>query len=126
MTNRWRSNAEVAAYLQVSRHTLLRVRLATPPNIKRPWTLIGTGRQLRWAGLDAVDRWWREVNEWLQSKSAGTAGASDGETRTEVPARVDVRPPEAPKSSKPKSKKPSQKVVGGSLPPLSTYLRSSA
>lgn len=79
----WLTTAEVAKHLRVDRGTLRAAMQSTPPGMARPWLDIGTGRRPTYSWESArIDAWWREVHEWLKSRSGANDTASAGGTST--------------------------------------------
>ena len=121
----WWHHAEVLEYLRVDHRSLQKAMRETPKHIPKPWVNFGAGLRprYRWKASE-VDGWWKEVNEWRQSRNVESDIGSDGETLTEMsgPAQYPTRG--RPVKSRRRSKGHSQGDSGGSLVELANRLTS--
>lgn len=81
MTPAWTTSDAIAKRQGCSSSYLREMMLATPDHIARPWVPKGrgTGRNARYSWeIARVDQWWREVQEWLASRSVPDSPANWG------------------------------------------------
>jgi len=61
----WRTHEEVLEHLGVDTRTLKARMRDTPTHITKPWVNYGSAKRPRYHwDADAIDLWWREINEW--------------------------------------------------------------
>lgn len=113
----WISHVEVLEHLSCSREYIRSVMRATPDTMERPWHRRGLGsRAPIWWDARLVDAWWKEVHEWLGSRSAATSTTSGGASSTEREDRTHARTTgRRSASSSTSSGRPSKRGETGSL-----------